>query len=101
MTDAEGGISFPLEAHERAAAQKAAETLAAVAAMAREMKVQCATVHVREEFPADAIIKEADEQGCDAIVMASHGRRGMARFLLGSQALNVLTHSTVPVLICR
>ena len=52
-------------------------------------------------YPADAIIDTAKSKGCDLIVMASHGRRGIARVLIGSQAVNVLTHSTMPVLICR
>ncbi|HWE16526.1 MAG TPA: universal stress protein, partial [Hyphomicrobiaceae bacterium] len=39
--------------------------------------------------------------GCDLIVMASHGRRGFTRFLLGSQAMRVLTGSRVPVLVYR
>jgi nucleotide-binding universal stress UspA family protein len=52
-------------------------------------------------YPSDAIIETAKAKGCDLIVMSSHGRRGIARVLLGSQAVNVLTHSTVPVLICR
>ena len=60
----------------------------------------CETVHVTE-FPAEGIILTAKDKGCDLIVMASHGRRGLSRVLLGSQAVRVLTHSTVPVLICR
>ena len=43
----------------------------------------------------------AKARGCDLIVMASHGRRGFARFLLGSQANRVLTHSSVPILIYK
>ena len=53
------------------------------------------------DFPAEGIIETAKARGCDLIVMASHGRRGLARVLLGSQATRVLTMSTVPVLICR
>ena len=53
------------------------------------------------DFPAEGIIETAKARGCDLIVMASHGRRGLARVLLGSQATRVLTLSTVPVLICR
>jgi nucleotide-binding universal stress UspA family protein len=52
-------------------------------------------------FPAEGIIESAKSQGCDLIVMSSHGRRGLARVLLGSQATRVLTLSTVAVLICR
>jgi len=49
----------------------------------------------------DAIIRIAREQGCDLIVMASHGRRGISSLLLGSETQKVLTHTTVPVLIVR
>jgi nucleotide-binding universal stress UspA family protein len=57
-------------------------------------------VHVTE-FPAEGIVLTAKDRGCDLIVMASHGRRGISRILLGSQAVRVLTHAPVPVLICR
>ena len=46
-------------------------------------------------------VEEAKARGCDLIVMSSHGRRGLVKFVLGSQATRVLTHSTVPMLICR
>ncbi|HXF53214.1 MAG TPA: universal stress protein, partial [Hyphomicrobiaceae bacterium] len=52
-------------------------------------------------FPAEGIIEAAKSTGCDLIVMSSHGRRGLSKLLLGSQATEVLTSSTVPVLICR
>jgi len=51
--------------------------------------------------PSDAIIRIAGGQGCDLIVMASHGRRGIAGLLLGSETQKVLTHTTIPVLIVR
>lgn len=49
----------------------------------------------------DAIIRIAREQNCDLIVMASHGRRGISGFLMGSETQKVLTHTTIPVLIVR
>jgi nucleotide-binding universal stress UspA family protein len=51
--------------------------------------------------PSDAIIKTAQERGCDLIVMASHGRRGVRRMMLGSQTAEVLARSDVPVLVIR
>jgi nucleotide-binding universal stress UspA family protein len=63
--------------------------------------LSCATVHVPNEFPAEAILKEAQARNCDLIVMASHGRRGMARWLLGGETLRVVTHSSIPILVCR
>ena len=50
---------------------------------------------------AEAIIKAAKKHKSDLIVMASHGRKGMARVLLGSETLAVLTHSQIPVLVLR
>lgn len=49
----------------------------------------------------DAIIRIAREQDCDLIVMASHGRRGLSGFLIGSETQKVLAHTTLPVLIVR
>ena len=47
------------------------------------------------------IIETAQNRGCDAIHMASHGRRGISAILLGSETLKVLTHSAIPVIVCR
>jgi nucleotide-binding universal stress UspA family protein len=49
----------------------------------------------------DAIIRIAREQHCDLIVMASHGRRGISGFLIGSETQKVLAHTTIPVLVVR
>jgi nucleotide-binding universal stress UspA family protein len=49
--------------------------------------------------PATAIIEAAKFRGCDLIVMASHGRRGLRKFLLGSQTSEVVVDGTVPVLV--
>ena len=53
------------------------------------------------EVPYEAIIDASDRHGCDLIFMASHGRRGIAGLLLGSETQKVLTHSTTPVLVYR
>lgn len=100
MMMGEPAIAFPIAEYEKAAAENAARILAEVSGSAKKLGLACETVHVMN-FPAEAIIETAKARGCDLIVMASHGRRGLARALLGSQATNVLTHSTVPVLICR
>ena len=57
--------------------------------------------HIGDQQPTEGILQAAKEAGCDMIVMSTHGRRGLDRFLLGSQAQKVMTYSTVPVLICR
>jgi nucleotide-binding universal stress UspA family protein len=58
-------------------------------------------LHEIDHFPAQAIIRTAKLKSCDLIVMASHGRRGAARLLLGSQTAEVLAHTTLPVLVVR
>jgi nucleotide-binding universal stress UspA family protein len=56
---------------------------------------------VADDSPYLAIIATAKSKRCDLIVMASHGRRGLSALLLGSETSKVLTHSTLPVLVCR
>ncbi|MFY8063046.1 MAG: universal stress protein, partial [Usitatibacteraceae bacterium] len=56
---------------------------------------------VTSDQPHEAIINLAKKRKCDLIVMASHGRRGLSAMLLGSETTKVLTHSKVPVLVCR
>lgn len=79
-----------------------AETyLAAAIEVARAAGVSCEQIHVEDAHPYRAIIRTAQSRGCDLIVMASHGRRGISALVLGSETLKVLTHSTIPVLVCR
>ena len=96
----EAAFAFPIEEYEKSAAENAAKILSAVSAEAKKQGVACETVHVNN-FPAEGIIETAKARDCDLIVMSSHGRRGLARVILGSQAMRVLTSTTVPVLICR
>lgn len=63
--------------------------------------VPCETIQEVHDQPYRAIIDAAHALGCDLIVMASHGRRGISALLLGSETVKVLTHSTVPVLVYR
>jgi nucleotide-binding universal stress UspA family protein len=58
-------------------------------------------LHEIDDSPAQAILRTALLKGCDLIVMASHGRRGAAKLLLGSQTAEVLAHATFPVLVVR
>ncbi len=51
--------------------------------------------------PGQVIVDEVSASGCDAIVMGTHGRRGVRRMLLGSDASRVLGESPVPVLLVR
>ena len=63
--------------------------------------VKSSQLSVEHSHPSEAIIETAENSGCDLIVMASHGRRGASRLLLGSETAKVLTHTNIPVLICR
>ena len=77
------------------------ETLGAVESAARAQGVVCELISVEHEHPYQAIIDTAESKGCDLIVMASHGRRGIAAIVLGSETVKVLTHSKIPVLVHR
>ena len=63
--------------------------------------VPCETAQVTSDFPAEAILEAARKRKCDLIVMASHGRHGLAGVLLGSETQKVLTHAKIPVLVHR
>jgi nucleotide-binding universal stress UspA family protein len=93
--------SLPPENYERQAADHAQNVLAEVAMRAKAADVPCETLHVHDRLPAQGIIDAAGERGVDLIVMSSHGRSGIARLLLGSEANEVVSKSNVPVLICR
>ena len=72
-----------------------------VRAMAQQIGISVDLVHVPDAHPATAIIDTAKSRGCDLIVMASHGRRGFRKLVLGSQASEVLADGSVPVLVVR
>ena len=79
----------------------AEKALAQVAVAAEAAGVVCDTIREVHDQPFRAIIDAAHAKGCDLIVMASHGRRGVSALLLGSETVKVLTHSTIPVLVYR
>jgi nucleotide-binding universal stress UspA family protein len=79
----------------------AKRVLEAFKTMATAAKVECATEYATARSPSHAIVEKARAEKCDLIVMASHGRRGLEGFLLGSETQKVLTHSTIPVLVYR
>jgi len=95
------GNQNPIGQFEDMATAAAASILDKVKQVASSQGVACDVVHVQDQHPAEGIIAAAKDKGCDLIVMASHGRRGFDRVLLGSQANEVLTHSKVPALIVR
>ena len=81
--------------------REARKALAAVEIEAQTAGVACATASIANEQPWRGIVRVAQSRKCDVIVMASHGRRGLAGLLLGSETNKVLTHSKIPVLVCR
>jgi nucleotide-binding universal stress UspA family protein len=97
----EMGMAFPIEEFEKGAAENAANILTATKREADAAGVAANTVHMADQYPSEGIIATAKEKKCDLIVMASHGRRGLSRLLIGSQANQVVVHSEVPVLIVR
>ena len=67
----------------------------------REAGVPCETVCETSDHPYEAIVKAADAGGCDLILLHSHGRKGLAAVLLGSETRKVLTYAKIPVMVVR
>jgi nucleotide-binding universal stress UspA family protein len=80
---------------------QAQEILDYVAGVCQEAGVPCTKVTATSDVPYEVIIETANNNGCDLIFMASHGRRGFTSLLLGSETQKVLAHSTIPVLVYR
>lgn len=100
----EGGIALPAEDIARIEAHWAQEgqlVVEAVAKLAAKKGVQAHAVTVRSDVVSDAVLNTVEKYGCDLVVMASHGRRGVKRLLLGSETHQVLTHAKVPVLVLK
>jgi len=95
-------VTTPTSEQQRTAAKKAGKkALAEVEAAARAAGVQYGSAILASGTPWEGILKTAKSKRCDLIVMASHGRRGLSGLLLGSETTKVLTHSKIPVLVCR
>lgn len=75
--------------------------LAVIERAAHEAAVACDTQYVYANHVYEAIIQTAEEIGCDLILMASHGRKGMQGLLIGSETAKVLTYTKLPVLVFR
>jgi nucleotide-binding universal stress UspA family protein len=81
--------------------QLAHDALAYVMRRAGEEAVPAVAELSRMDRPWEAIVRAARDHGCDLIVMAAHGERGLVARLLGSETQKVLTHSAIPVLVVR
>ena len=100
----EGGLALQAAEVSRVEKQWAEDGQAIVeavqkAAQAKGVKVKPITV--KSDLVSEAIIAATKKHKCDLIVMASHGRKGVKRLLLGSETHQVLTHSHIPVLVLR
>jgi nucleotide-binding universal stress UspA family protein len=81
--------------------REARKALAVVEIEARTAGIEYGSAMLTADNPWEGIIRAAKAKRCDLIVMSSHGRRGLAGLLLGSETTKVLTHSKIPVLVCR
>ena len=100
----EGGDYMTLDDVKRIEDQwvhSAQQQLDGVQALAEARGVTAKTTVIKSDLIAESLIDAAKEHACDLIVMASHGRRGIKRLLLGSETQHVLTHSHIPVLVLR
>jgi len=100
----EGGISVSPNEVARVEKQWADQGQALadeVSRAAEKAGVTAKAVTVRSDLVAEAILSAARKHKCDLVVMASHGRKGLKRLLLGSETQHVLTHGNIPVLVLR
>jgi nucleotide-binding universal stress UspA family protein len=100
---ADGVVYEPVSRKEYAklAAEDAQAILDAVSRRAGAAGIECKTAYSIAAAPWEAILAATKKHKCDAIVMASHGRRGVSALLLGSETQKVLTHSKLPVIVVR
>lgn len=94
-------LSSTREEYEKYARMETARALSDAQFKAKSLGVTCFGEQVESDEPYEAIISTAQAKGCDLIVMASHGRRGINALILGSVTTKVLTHSKIPVLVFR
>lgn len=88
-------------AHDAVSREEAQKYLAAIAGKAKNLGVSCETYSMPHASPHLAIIKAATDKGCDLIIMASHGRKGVTGELVGSETSRVITNCKIPVLVYR
>jgi nucleotide-binding universal stress UspA family protein len=89
------------EAYERRAIELAKEHVAKIAAAAAAAQLKCETVVVHALNPHEEIVAAAEKYGCDAIFMATHGRKGLNKLFAGSETQKVIAHAKVPVMVIQ
>jgi len=87
--------------HEASVKNAADRILSAVKRASAKAGVPCTCSYSMGDYPYLKIVEAANRNGCDLILMATHGRRGISKLLLGSETTKVLAHATVPVMVCR
>ena len=100
----EGGIALQPDEVQRIEKQwsdKGQSVVDAVKQTAAAKGVKTQAITLTSDVVSDALISAATKYQCDLIVMASHGRRGIQRLLLGSETQHVLTHASIPVLVLK
>ncbi|MEO6017137.1 MAG: universal stress protein [Polaromonas sp.] len=100
----EGGMVVPMQEVTRVEKQwndKGQAVVESVRSTAQARGLTAKAVTTQSDLVAESIMATAKKYKCDLVVMASHGRKGIKRVLLGSETQHVLTHSTVPVLVLR
>ncbi len=90
-----------VEQFEKSAESYARNCLSFIEKEAKSAGVECEVLVETGFHVYETIIDTAQQKGCDLIWMASHGRRGVTGFLLGSETTKVLTHSPIPVLVYK
>ena len=93
--------AFGLQAYLSEAQAMATQSLDGVRAMAEEAGVPFMAETIERSAVFEGILDAATEQGCDLIVMGSHGRSGVKALILGNETQKVLTHSRIPVLVIK
>lgn len=97
----EAGAMVDLSAYEEIQDKTAQQAMQKLQAMAKAAGVACEVLSTRGVHPYEEIIATAESKGCDLIWMASHGRKGLDKLLLGSETQRVLAHAHIPVLVYR
>jgi nucleotide-binding universal stress UspA family protein len=94
-------VTYTSDQYRKDCEASAEKYLGVIKKLAKAAGVPCEVIHAVNQHPYQAIIKAAQDNACDLIFMASHGRKGVSAIVLGSETNKVLTHSKIPVLVCR
>lgn len=94
-------VNIVRERWEEEMRERAKKVLDRLCADAANSGITCESIHVFDDAPYHAIITTAEKNGCDMIVMGSHGHGGVKQFFVGSETTRVLSHTKIPVMVYR